>query len=102
MYWIRNSKHNFSISFKKLALIYWVAYSSNNVLFCNYEEGIKYGGMIKMDDKMADTHMIGDIQADAFEQGRKAQAKEIFDKFDEYACIKDDKWYKEFKKGFEL
>lgn len=24
--------------------------------------------------------------------------KEIFDKFDQYACIKDDTWYKDFKK----
>ena len=28
----------------------------------------------------------------------KTWVKEFFDKFDEYACIKDDKWYKDFKK----
>lgn len=25
------------------------------------------------------------------------EKKKIFDKFDKYSCIKDDKWYKEFK-----
>ena len=29
------------------------------------------------------------------------RTKEIFDVFDECACIKDDKWYKELKEKFE-
>lgn len=27
-------------------------------------------------------------------------AHKIFNKFDEYACIKDDKWYKDYKEEF--
>ena len=26
------------------------------------------------------------------------EVKAMFDKFDQYACVKDDKWYKEYKK----
>lgn len=29
---------------------------------------------------------------------KKVYLKSIFDKFDEYACIKNDKWYLEYKK----
>jgi len=36
--------------------------------------------------------------AEAFDLGLIAGRKEIFDKFDEYACIKNDKWYLELKK----
>lgn len=32
-----------------------------------------------------------------FVLGYNAAAKKIFDRFDQYACIKDDKWYKELK-----
>ncbi len=33
----------------------------------------------------------------ARDASREEALREIFDKFDEYACIKDDKWYKELK-----
>ncbi len=30
---------------------------------------------------------------------RKKALKEVFDKFDEYYCIKDNKWYLDYKKS---
>jgi hypothetical protein len=33
----------------------------------------------------------------AKQEGRQEALKEVFDKFDKYACIKDDEWYLEFK-----
>ena len=36
----------------------------------------------------------------SYRTGRKEVAKEIFDKFDKYACIKNDKWYLDYKKEF--
>lgn len=33
-----------------------------------------------------------------FQKGFKQGQKELFDKFDKYACIKNDKWYLDFKK----
>ena len=40
---------------------------------------------------------IKELCRDAFRQGSKTALSKLFDKFDEYACIKDDKWYKDFK-----
>jgi len=34
----------------------------------------------------------------ALEFGKRQAEKEIFDIFDKYACIKNDKWYLELKK----
>ena len=33
----------------------------------------------------------------AFQRGKKEAFIELFKKFDEFACIKDDKWYLDFK-----
>lgn len=32
-----------------------------------------------------------------FDMGRKSAFREVFDKFDEYSCIKNDKWYLDYK-----
>lgn len=42
---------------------------------------------------------LGDIALarHAFDLGYKTARKELFDKFDKYACIKNDKWYLELK-----
>jgi len=32
---------------------------------------------------------------------RREAQKEFFDKFDEYSCIKNDKWYLDYKKEFQ-
>ena len=31
------------------------------------------------------------------DEKKNSKIKELFNKFDEYSCIKDDKWYLEFK-----
>lgn len=34
---------------------------------------------------------------DEVKRQKRIVAQRIFDKFDKYSCIKNDKWYKEFK-----
>jgi len=36
---------------------------------------------------------------DGFDKGRASALKEVFVKFDEFACIKNDKWYLDYKEA---
>ena len=54
-----------------------------------------YDGVGKVKCEKFETEVT---QMDMFRYGKLVMARELLDKFDKYSCIKNDKWYLEFKK----
>jgi hypothetical protein len=48
--------------------------------------------------KVKGHHLVDDREIEIGEILIKRTQEEIFDKFDKYSCIKNDKWYLDFKK----
>ena len=60
------------------------------IVIDSFAKAMKYDPQEKM--KKKETTM------DMFRYGKLVMAREFFDKFDKFSCIKNDKWYLDFKK----
>lgn len=66
--------------------------------FCHYDEALESIDIALKEQSKLDQHKHNvSLQA-----SREGTAQRIFNKFDNYSCIKNDQWYKDFKKEFNI